>query len=67
MYKNYLKHNGNTYYRGTYKTPTTATRFGTLDLKRFVEKLKALKKENVNSYISITFNGQEIAQIKQYQ
>ena len=65
MFKNYLIHKEKKYFRGQYKTPTTAEKWGKVDLTRFCEKLKTLNKEDKKSYIVIEYNGQTIATIKQ--
>jgi hypothetical protein len=42
MIKNYLHHNGKTYYRGTYKTFEMAEKWGKIDLKRHANKYQYL-------------------------
>lgn len=65
MFKNFLIHNGARYYRGTYKTPATAQKWGAVDLARFCEVLRVQHAENKKTYISIQFNGEEVATIMQ--
>jgi hypothetical protein len=53
MIKNYLHHNGKTYYRGTYKTFKMAEKWGKIDLKRHATCCEVLGKPDNEQYIEI--------------